>query len=280
MSETPRILVVEDDVSLASLLGDLLRLEGYDVAIAHDGEQALDRVAERRPDAIVLDIMLPGINGFEVCKRLKLKRETNLIPIIMLTALTDAESIRSGYRVGANRYLTKPFDAALLVEEIRHAVEHGKAVAQSRTHTSVDLQMQSDQRAREQLNDLLSELFVQTPLSEDQIEKIRYAVFEMIENAAEWGNKRRPELPVRITYELTDDYVKFIITDEGPGFDRSKLPHAANADDPTAHMEIREKLGLRHGGFGMLMARGMVDEVTYNDAGNQVTLTKFLRPQK
>ncbi len=79
---------------------------------------------------------------------------------------------------------------------------------------------------------------------------------------------------VTIDYELTDEAVKFVITDQGPGFDRGNIPHAASGDDPIAHMEIREKLGLRDGGFGIYITRGMVDEFTYNEVGNQVTLVK------
>ncbi len=101
----------------------------------------------------------------------------------------------------------------------------------------------------------------------------------MIENAAEWGNRRQKELLVTISYEVTDELLKFVITDQGPGFNPSELPHAACQDDPIAHVQIRDKLGLRHGGFGILISRGMVDSFTYNDAGNQVTLIKYFKPR-
>src|SRR4051812_18023589 len=105
MGETSQhILVVEDDEGLADLLRNLLRSEGYAAESAYDGATALKRVAERRPDLIILDVMLPDMSGFDVCKQLKLKRETNLIPILMLTALSDSASMKSGLRVGANRY--------------------------------------------------------------------------------------------------------------------------------------------------------------------------------
>jgi two-component system, OmpR family, response regulator len=100
----------------------------------------------------------------------------------------------------------------------------------------------------------------------------------MVSNAIEWGNRKQKDLTVSISYELTDDALRFVVADEGPGFDPSHVPHAATEDDPVAHMEIREQLGLRDGGFGIMIARGMVDRVEYNDAGNQVTLIKYLRP--
>jgi anti-sigma regulatory factor (Ser/Thr protein kinase) len=83
----------------------------------------------------------------------------------------------------------------------------------------------------------------------------------MIENAVEWGNKRQKDLMVTIGYEVTDDYVKFVITDQGAGFDPTRCPHAASEDDPTAHLCMREKLGLRDGGFGMMITKGIMDEV-------------------
>jgi anti-sigma regulatory factor (Ser/Thr protein kinase) len=102
----------------------------------------------------------------------------------------------------------------------------------------------------------------------------------LTENAIEWGNRRQKELTVRVAYELTDEFVKIVITDQGSGFNPRQLPHAARDDDPTAHLTIREKLGLRDGGFGILLSRGMVDDVRYNEAGNQVTLIKrFQRGQ-
>ena len=274
-----RVLVVEDDIPVAHLLRDLLRLEGFEADCVHEGQTAIDAVEAKRPDAIVLDIMLPDMSGFDVCQTLKLRRETNLIPIVMLTALNDDASVQSGYRVGANRYLVKPFKAEILIEALRATIGHARELRDRRTHTAVELVMASDTHAREQLNDLLSELFVQTPLSEEAIHAIRYAALEMIENAAEWGNRRQKGKPVTIRYEVTDKLVRFIITDQGPGFDPAKLQHAAKKDDPVAHMEIRDKLGLRQGGFGILISKGMVDEFKYNETGNQVTLTKYFQEQ-
>ena len=269
-----RILVVEDDQALCSLLSTLLGVEGYRTEVSCDGSDAVQKVLAQRPDAVVLDVMLPGRDGFEICRELKFRRETNLIPIVMLTAMQDKEAETSGLRVGANRYLTKPFQPGDLLKEIRCALDHRRELEQGRTHTSLDIHMNSDTRNREQLNDLLSELFLFTPLTEEEVGRIRYAALEMIENAMEWGNRRQKELLVTIRYEVTDDHVKFVITDQGQGFDPKCLPHAACDDDPAAHLCIREKLGLRDGGFGILITKGIMDEVRYNQTGNQVTLIK------
>ena len=199
MERSERILVVEDDHDLCSLLSNLLGFEGYATATASDGSEAVQRVLAERPDAVVLDVMLPGRSGFDICRDLKFRRETNLIPIVMLTAMSGEEARTSGLRVGANRYITKPFEPDALLRELRDALDHRRELEDGRTHTAVEIQMNSDTRHREQLNDLLSELFLLTPLSEEDVGRIRYAVLEMIENAMEWGNRRRKDLLAEAT---------------------------------------------------------------------------------
>jgi CheY-like chemotaxis protein len=272
-----RILVVEDDPDLNELLCELLQTQGYHADAVYDGATAVRKVADEQPDAVILDVMIPKLDGFQVCQALKFRRETNLIPILMLTALDGEENRRHGLKVGADRYITKPFEPARVLKELRDTLLHRRELAGGNVLSTVQLQMQSDTRLREQLNDLLSELFRLSPLPEEEVGRIRYAAMEMVSNAIEWGNRRNKELPVTISYELTADAVKFVVTDQGAGFDPRNVPHAAKEDDPVAHMEIREKLGLRDGGFGIMIAKGMVDKVEYNAAGNQVTLTKHFK---
>jgi two-component system phosphate regulon response regulator PhoB len=115
----PNILVVEDEDALATLLRYNLEKEGFDPVIAGDGEEAMMAVDERMPDAVVLDWMLPKISGVEVCRRLRNRRETRNIPIIMLTARgEEADRIR-GLETGADDYIVKPFSMAELVARIR-----------------------------------------------------------------------------------------------------------------------------------------------------------------
>jgi DNA-binding response OmpR family regulator len=278
MGNVPHILVVEDDADVSALLCRLLQAEGFVADSVADGLAAVERVKAESPDAIILDVMLPKMSGFEVCQELKFHRETNLVPILMLTALSDRASRKKGLWVGANAYLTKPFEVGDLLRSLRKMLDHQRELREHQVQTRVELCMESDSKLREQLNDLLSELFLRTPLSEEEVHRIRYAVMEMTENAIEWGNGRRRELTVNVAYEVTDRAIKFVITDEGTGFDPASLPHAATEDDPVAHMCIREKLGMRDGGFGIMISRGMVDEVQYNETGNQVTLVKRFRP--
>jgi DNA-binding response OmpR family regulator len=104
--ETPRILLVDDEQSLQKLLGYPLRKEGYEVVSAVNGQEALDRFKEGEFDLVVLDVMLPRIDGFEVCRQL---RARSAVPIIMLTAKTDEFDKVLGLELGADDYITKPF---------------------------------------------------------------------------------------------------------------------------------------------------------------------------
>jgi len=114
-----RILVVEDDTSLARVLCDNLVYEGFDVALASDGRRALQEGSAFKPDLVLLDVTLPGLDGFEVCRRLA--EEQSRTAIIMLTARAQKEDKVQGLRLGADDYITKPFALDELLARI-HAV--------------------------------------------------------------------------------------------------------------------------------------------------------------
>ncbi|MDO8900611.1 MAG: phosphate regulon transcriptional regulator PhoB [Phenylobacterium sp.] len=116
---TPNILVAEDEDSLATLLNYNLEKEGYTVAVAADGEEALMMVDEKLPDLILLDWMLPKVSGIEVCRRLRARSETRNIPIIMLTARGEETDRIRGLDTGADDYIVKPFSMSELSARIR-----------------------------------------------------------------------------------------------------------------------------------------------------------------
>lgn len=113
-----RILVVEDEESLLKLESILLSSKGYNVTGVMDGVSALEEVIANKPDLVLLDIMLPEIDGFEVCRRIKENQETSSIPVVMLTAKKNSQDVARGNEVGAAAYLTKPFKSAKVIEVI------------------------------------------------------------------------------------------------------------------------------------------------------------------
>jgi len=114
-----KILIVEDEESLLKLESILLTSKGYAVNGVSNGQAALDAIAEEKPDLVLLDIMLPEMDGFEVCRRIKEAKETRHIPVIMLTAKKSREDMARGETVGADWYITKPFKSAMVIETIQ-----------------------------------------------------------------------------------------------------------------------------------------------------------------
>jgi DNA-binding response OmpR family regulator len=119
MSSNGHVLVVEDDASLNQLVGAYVELAGFAYRSAMDGQSALRSAAELTPAMVILDLMLPDIDGFEVCRRLKSCAPTAAVPVLMLTALTQSEHRRRGLECGAAGYMTKPFDPDELIAAIR-----------------------------------------------------------------------------------------------------------------------------------------------------------------
>lgn len=113
-----KILIVEDEESLLKLESILLTTKGYNVQGVATGTAALKAVAETPPDLVLLDIMLPEMDGFEVCRHIKNNPETRHIPVILLTAKKSPEDVARGKQVGADQYITKPFKSSMVVASI------------------------------------------------------------------------------------------------------------------------------------------------------------------
>jgi two-component system response regulator MtrA len=124
---TARILVVDDDVALAEMISIVLRGEGYVPIQAFDGKEALAKLPEARPDLILLDVMLPGLDGIQVCSII---RETSGVPIIMLTAKGDTTDVVRGLESGADDYIVKPFNPKELVARIRTRLRPSAEISQ------------------------------------------------------------------------------------------------------------------------------------------------------
>ncbi len=118
-----KILIVEDEESLLKLESILLTTKGYLVRGATTGTAALEAIAEEKPDLVLLDIMLPGLDGFSVCEKIKQNPETSHIPVILLTAKKTPEDLARGEAVGADQYITKPFKSAMVMDVIDRLIK-------------------------------------------------------------------------------------------------------------------------------------------------------------
>jgi two-component system alkaline phosphatase synthesis response regulator PhoP len=129
-----RILVVDDEIYIVHILDFSLGMEGYEVLTALDGEQALERVRNDKPDLIVLDIMMPKLDGYEVCRTIKADPETRNIPVILLSAKGRNVDQKMGFDVGADDYITRPFSPRKLVERINSLL--GQTIPERSTPSS------------------------------------------------------------------------------------------------------------------------------------------------
>ncbi len=121
-----RILIVDDEPSIVISLQFLMAREGYQVAVAGDGEAALQAMAASPPDLVILDVMMPKLNGFDVCQRIRAEPAWKAVRVLMLTAKGREVEMARGLKAGADAYLTKPFSTKELVAEIRRLLAPGE----------------------------------------------------------------------------------------------------------------------------------------------------------
>ena len=118
-----KILIVDDEPSIIVALQFLMEQNGYETLVAFSGEEAMEVVAQHRPDLILLDIMLPVVDGFEVCQRVREKAEWKDIRIVLVTALDRESNVAKGLALGADAYITKPFANADLIAKVKELLE-------------------------------------------------------------------------------------------------------------------------------------------------------------
>src|SRR3989338_2900852 len=122
-----KILVVDDEKDLSALVSLHMKMAGFEVLTANNGEKALDLSREEKPDLIILDLMLPKIDGWQVCEQLRQNAATKDIPVIMLTARTQIEDKLKGFEAGADDYVTKPFSPRELVARVKRVLARAEA---------------------------------------------------------------------------------------------------------------------------------------------------------
>lgn len=123
MADKKKILAVDDEKLIVMAIRANLMLEGYEVVTAYDGKEALQKIEEEKPDAVILDVMMPEKNGWDVLREIRANPETEFLPVIMLTALAQDRDIEEGTLLGADVYLTKPFEPTELILALKRVLE-------------------------------------------------------------------------------------------------------------------------------------------------------------
>jgi PAS domain S-box-containing protein len=170
---THRVLVVEDSPVQAELLRGDLATAGYDVDVASDGQEALHRVAEQRPDVIVSDVMMPEMDGYELCRQLKAHRELAAIPMILLTGLGDPIDIVRGLECGADNFITKPYERDQLLHRLDTVLRSRELAAAGRFRMGVEVLVLGHtftvSAERQQILDMLMSSFEELVNSNDRL---------------------------------------------------------------------------------------------------------------
>jgi anti-sigma regulatory factor (Ser/Thr protein kinase) len=228
-----------------------------------------------RPGLVLADPSWP--EAFDRCFEHRCRPDLGGVPIVSLPG-DPPYPARMGCRLLTDASLGEDFaDPDYLAETIASAMACAKGTSDDGLVEELSLEIESASEPLVHAAELLFTWSATTPLEHNQRLHLRQGALEMLQNAAEWGHKSRRDLLIRMDARVFRDRISVVIADQGEGFDLDNLPHAATADDPLRHMDVREAMGLREGGFGLLLSRGMMDELRHNETGNCVTLTKRFR---
>ena len=208
-----KILVVDDEASIVTMLAYNLKKEGYDVVTAEDGEVALEKFESEKPDLLLLDIMMPKMDGYEVCRKI---REKSNVPIIMLTARADEVDKVVGLEMGADDYVTKPFGNRELIARVKANLRRSDIAPVTNNEKDGNNQVYGDLNLTLREFELLTFLATQTPTiftRENLLEKVwGYEYF---------GDVRAVDVTIRRLREKIEDdpsKPKYIVTKRGVGY--------------------------------------------------------------
>lgn len=273
-----RVLIAEDDAATRLGMIRMLTNAGFAVSEADDGIKALEAIAETAFDLVFLDIWMPKLSGLEVLSRIRTM--PSCPRVIVMTSDSTPETLLRAVKEQAYDYINKPFPPKEVVEVATRALSEDQApsieVLSARPHW-VELLIPCTRQAAERIHSFIQKL--EADLPDDTRETIALSFRELLLNAVEWGGQLDPNRKVRIACVRSPRMLMFRIADPGPGFSFKDLSHAAIGhpeSEPVAHMSVREKKGIRPGGFGILMTTSAADELMYNEAQNEVIFVKYL----
>jgi len=272
------VLMVGGDPKIESQLRDLLAPDAWAIQHASDNAAALVMIQKKSFDLILTGEKTSGKDDIELLRKIRsLRPHTRLI---ILAHESTPEDVITSMREHAFSYFSRPFSPDALALMIQLAIEvpcsdDGIEVV-SATPEWIRILARCDLKTADRVIQFLDEI---AELPNPERSAVGMAFREMLINAIEHGGRLDPNQQVEISYLRARHMVKCRISDPGEGFTLDEIPHAAianPADDPVRHLEIREAQGLRPGGFGVLLAQRLVDQLVYNEQGNEVVLIKYL----
>ena len=210
----PTALIVEDEPEANKLLAMLLQLRGYQTVSAFRGDEALEKIRENAPDVVFLDLMLPDMNGYDVCRSLKSSGADSLIPVVIVTARLTAENRIQSFEVGADDYIPKPYTPDQVFEALEQSRAWKDEVDSPRVEGEVALDLRDDGETLRRLARLRRLLQVRSVLSSDEIDRISAAIKELWSSVDTFSRRRGLDQVATLIYSLTSDALTLIIRDE------------------------------------------------------------------
>ena len=254
----PTALIVEDEPEANKLLAMLVQLRGYDTESAFTGEEALEIVESRPPDIVFLDLMLPDINGYDVCRSLKTRKETSLIPVIMVTARVAAENRTESFGVGADDYVPKPYTPDQIFRAMASASAWCGRLGGQTIEGTIALDPAAEEATQQLFARLHNILVARTTLDLDAIERIGAALKEILHDCLGCARRTSQPLDSALGFVIHPDRLVITLRDSS-----GWLAH--NPLDPVERWPAR-------------FAAAGFDQVIIEEPGRRMTFHKRYQP--
>lgn len=210
----PTALIVEDEPSANKLLSMLVQLRGYQTDSAFTGGEAIAKADDSHPDLVFLDLMLPDIDGYEVCHALKERRSTTAIPIVMVTARVAEENRVAGFRAGASDYIPKPYTPDQIFAALSHAGSWRRRVEGAEAAGSIEVDATDDVAHLRHASEIRSLLLSRTRLDEDSARRLGGSLAEILQRGVDWGRSHKRGRVATLDFRLDPGRFTLTVRDE------------------------------------------------------------------
>jgi len=210
----PTALIVEDEPEANKLLAMLLQLRGYRTVSAYRGAEALEMIRDHAPDVVFLDLMLPDMDGYDVCRSLRSDGPVSLIPVVIVTARLTAENRIESFGVGADDYIPKPYTPDQVFEALEQAGAWKDQLGLPQVEGQVALDVRDDGETLRRLAHLRRLLQVRGGLAPEEIDGISAAIKELWSSVDHWSRRLRLNQVATLTYSLTPEALTLTVDDE------------------------------------------------------------------
>jgi CheY-like chemotaxis protein len=247
-------LIVEDEPEANKLLAMLLQLRGYRTESAYRGAEALEKIREHAPDVVFLDLMLPDMDGYQVCRSLKTPEGVISVPVVIVTARLTAENRIESFAAGADDYVPKPYTPDQIFEALEQSAAWKDQIDAPRLEGEVALDGRDDGDALRELAHLRRLLQARCRMEPDGIDAVSAAIRALWSSIDSWSRQRREERVATLAYSLTTEELTLTVRDEAGWLSGS----------PSAAASV--------------LSSGLFDEVVRDEAGGSLTLVKRCGP--